>query len=698
MMIGGSKAIAGWLVFLKEKVSMDARRVLALGLLLGCTTGTDESGEPAQAPFRVDRLDMHSQGTPFLMTGQLGRIAPSELATASSMSKALDDALVPIAEELRIPASDLVLSRYDRDELGTHVRYDQVKNGLPVIGGRVVVHIGVDGAIGLVTNSAREANVDPRPSLTADAAAAIARGSDSRFETGAPRLVYVITSRGGDLKLAWQVLVQGRGDDVLDDAKLYIDARTGALVDRHPVVYTAKNRTILNGGGLGYPPASTTTIGTEGSPPPATSGTDPNGSGLAAYDGTGGTYDCYKTLYNRDSYDNAGTVLRSVIRVTFGGSPNNAIWDSQRGQMAYGEGNGALFGPLAKAFDVTAHELTHAVTSATSDLIYADESGAMNEAMSDIMGAVCEAHRDQAVSANTWLIGEAILTPGTPGDALRYMADPVLDAPLYTGSEFVSSRDFLADKYNGNGDNGGVHFNSGIANLAFNLLTVGGKHPRNKTTHMVPAIGIEKAGKIFEYADTMLFNMNTGFIEARASTEMAAMMFYTGSEKLAVSLAWAAVGVGAIPPADVTAPTIDITNPTAGAQVLPGFQVTVTAADNVGILRIELSIDGMMVATSNTSPLTFTTPMTLAPGMHHVQATAFDAFNQTTDALDVKLAQVCAMDPECPMGEICESGLCTPGKRPEESTGCCDAGGQVPTGAFVLAFGTLLVLRRRRRR
>src|SRR5205823_2365321 len=135
------------------------------------------------------------------------------------------------------------------------------------------------------------------------------------------------------------------------------------------------------------------------------------------------------------SWNGTGGGLSSTVHVVFptstgGTSPNNAAW--ALGQMWYGDGDGMMMGQTARGLDVTAHELTHGVTSATAKLAYQNESGALNEGMSDILGgAVCEAFRDHGVTANTWLIGEEIWTPNTPNDALRYMADPTKDASLY---------------------------------------------------------------------------------------------------------------------------------------------------------------------------------------------------------------------------------------------------------------------------
>ena len=96
--------------------------------------------------------------------------------------------------------------------------------------------------------------------------------------------------------------------------------------------------------------------------------------------------------------------------------------------MCYGDGNGFNFSPLV-TIDICGHEMTHGVTERTANLTYSGESGALNESMSDVFGAMVELYADGGtVSADTWKIGEDAYTPGTSGDALRYMNDPHLAA------------------------------------------------------------------------------------------------------------------------------------------------------------------------------------------------------------------------------------------------------------------------------
>jgi Zn-dependent metalloprotease len=85
--------------------------------------------------------------------------------------------------------------------------------------------------------------------------------------------------------------------------------------------------------------------------------------------------------------------------------------------------------------------------------------------MSDVFGAVCETYgRAWQITPDTWKIGEGSTTPSVPGDALRYMDNPTADG---------ISTDWYPERYSGVRDSGGVHFNSGITNLAFKLLVTG---------------------------------------------------------------------------------------------------------------------------------------------------------------------------------------------------------------------------------
>jgi vibriolysin len=207
----------------------------------------------------------------------------------------------------------------------------------------------------------------------------------------------------------------------------------------------------------------------------------------------------------------------------------NAYWDGT--QMVYGDGNGVDSGMLGLSADVTTHELTHAVTEYESNLTYSGESGGLNEAMSDIFGAYCESYASGtwATTNAVFMVGDDIWTPATPGDALRYMYDPVKDgASLDFWTSAAGSKD--------------VHYSSGIANLAFTLLSKGGTHPRGKSTVSVTGLGVQQAGAIFYKANVDYMTASTTFAQAKTYTEQAATAL--GYSAASVSQAWQAVGVG----------------------------------------------------------------------------------------------------------------------------------------------------------
>jgi len=258
-----------------------------------------------------------------------------------------------------------------------------------------------------------------------------------------------------------------------------------------------------------------------------------------------------KSDFNRNSYDNEGTPIKSYVHVSmsfFSRKYVNAFWDGVA--MSYGDGDGKNSSPLSGALDVVAHEITHGITSHSSKLIYKGESGALNESFSDIMAAYAE-YKIQPKKFD-WKLGEDVWTPNKEGDALRYMDSPTKDKEAklerqkesgVTINKELYSRDFYPEKFKGTEDNGGVHLNSGIPNLIFYLLSEGGQHPRLKTKVNVEKIGIEKAVKIFYQAFTTHLMSDSKFIDAKKATIFTAADIYDEKTAKIVESAWNAVGV-----------------------------------------------------------------------------------------------------------------------------------------------------------
>ncbi|WNG60755.1 peptidase M4 [Archangium gephyra] len=474
-------------------------------------------------------LGSNDDGVPFMLKGSLDNV----------------NGLQGIAAAFRLDASSLVMKRTTVDEDGnTHIRYGQTKNGLPVIGGELLIHKDASGKIFMANGSARDGEIVPavaRISGEAARAAALDNTVGRHIASeGDARLVYIRSEKDSRLKLAYHVVVTGEGADLPIRDNVYVNALTGAVEATHSEIHSAKNRAVYSSNNGTSLPG--TLKRSEGGAATGDTHVDDN------YAHLGTTYDCYSVNFARDSYNGSGAQLRSSVH--YSTNYTNAFWNGS--QMVYGDSNGVQSAPLGKSLDVTVHELTHAVTSSESNLTYANESGALNEGLSDIFGAYCESwSRGWVVDAAVWMVGDDVWTPNTPGDALRYMANPTQDG---------SSYDYYPTRYTGSSDNGGVHWNSGIANLAFKLLTTGGTHPQGKTTTVVTGIGIQKAGQIFYRANRDLFTASTTFAQAKTYTETAATQLgYTTAEVASVSAAWQAVGVGiVVPPVPATALTNNV--------------------------------------------------------------------------------------------------------------------------------------------
>jgi thermolysin len=216
--------------------------------------------------------------------------------------------------------------------------------------------------------------------------------------------------------------------------------------------------------------------------------------------------------------------------------------------MVFGEGlptrfslDGQNYNYFSGGFDVVAHELSHAVTEFSSGLIYQNESGALNESFSDILGTGAEYYvraTGRSDRAADYIIGEDIVTPARPGapTGIRSMENP--------GA--FGDPDHYSRRYVGPEDNGGVHINSGIPNHAFYLAIEGGT---NRTSGLaVQGVGgsnREQIERIFYRGFTSYLTPNATFAQARQATLRAASELFGESSAAyrAVQQAWTAVGV-----------------------------------------------------------------------------------------------------------------------------------------------------------
>ena len=276
-------------------------------------------------------------------------------------------------------------------------------------------------------------------------------------------------------------------------------------------VYTANNGSALPGD----------EVRAKGAPATGEEATD------EAYSGVDATLAMYAEVFDRDSFDDKGALVRATVH--YEKDYDNAFWNGQ--QLVFGDGDGKVFGLFTRPIDVLGHEFTHAVTQYTANLTYNGQSGALNESISDVFGSCLKqrVNRQSAAQAD-WLIGAGIFLPSVQGKALRSMAEPgtAYDDPVLGKDPQVAS---MKDYVNTTEDNGGVHTNSGIPNRAFNLAAtaIGGN-------------SWEGAGPIWYSALTSGIAADTDFAGFAAATDTAAQRVSTAAAD-AVRQAWTTVGV-----------------------------------------------------------------------------------------------------------------------------------------------------------
>ena len=269
---------------------------------------------------------------------------------------------------------------------------------------------------------------------------------------------------------------------------------------------------------------------------------------LDAHWGATATYDYFKNVHGRNSYDNANAKIKSYVHfddVPGGAGFENAYWNGS--VMTYGDG-ATRFKPLA-SLDVCGHEIGHAICEKTANLAYQRESGGMNEGFSDIWGAAIEAY--STTGKATWLIGEDI---DKVRPSLRSMSNPNAEGQpdTYGGTYWQNPNCGTPTQ---NNDYCGVHTNSGVLNYWFYLLSVGGSGTNDiSQAFSVSALTIDKAAKIAFRTEATYLSANSTYANARTFAIKSAQDLYgvNSNEEIQTTNAWHAVGVGAKYVAPVT--------------------------------------------------------------------------------------------------------------------------------------------------
>lgn len=364
------------------------------------------------------------------------------------------------------------------------VRFQQVYQNIPVVGAEI--NFGITSA-----RTIRSINGEllPRISLNTtpviSQAEAIQTGVNSvsnKFVvdpikitiTSASLVIFDQRIMGGfgppTPTLTWQVRLTNRQHVTPFDAYVFINATNGRIITQFNQIAHALNQRICDNNNARDPDDNSRTNCDDDGDAARLNSETPTGTKDVddAWEFTKATYDYFYTKFGRDGIDGAGMTMISIVRYclqSYSCPFQNAYWDGE--VMTYGEG-------FSSADDVIAHEITHGITERTARLYYYFQSGAINEAVSDIFGEFVDQYYYVSTSkdggAYNWQLGEDL--PASIG-VIRNLRNPTLYYnpdrmnSIYYDSSFYPSEEWPQD-------NGGVHTNSGVANKAAYLMVAGG--------------------------------------------------------------------------------------------------------------------------------------------------------------------------------------------------------------------------------
>jgi len=467
------------------------------------------------------------------------------------------------------PAKHFKKVKVKSDELGyKHVKLQQVSQGIPVYGGEYMLHFDNEDKVYFENGKFHEKAMNFRAEgkfIKEGEAIRIAKG-DIGFTEEAADETEMLQEDAFDAELylynvsdeyipVYLVKINWLHQDSFGDWRVFVNAYNGKVVNKYNsikyagggttepttgtnvtgtgigVLGDSKNINLLLNSGIYYLKDMTkpmtgsikTYNANNKTRLPGTLMTDTDtvwnssvqAAGVDAHYYVAATYDYYYNMFGRNSLNNAGMSLISTVH--YGTNYVNAFWNGS--QIVFGDGDGVQAVALSGSLDVIAHELTHGVTSYEADLVYQNQSGALNESFSDIMGTAVEyAVQPQKFD---WLLGEDIWTPAIAGDALRSMEDPTIYGDPAHMDDYVYTTS----------DNGGVHTNCGIPNKAAYLVG--------------SSIGVEKMARIFYRTLCSYLVSTSDFSDCRSAAIQSAADLYgaNGTEYNAVVNAFNGVGI-----------------------------------------------------------------------------------------------------------------------------------------------------------
>jgi Zn-dependent metalloprotease len=484
-----------------------------------------------------------------------------DIQSPQGIKSACNQFLDQIAATLQVqdPSQEFEIRKFETDKMGyTHVFLQQTYKNIPIYNAQSVVHFKGQNAVFNGQTIATPLNVPLQPAVPANKALSAAMASLNTQTSVQPLsdtqqkllnytepvqelVIYPSREDNSKLNLAWHFTIR---PNMLERWEYFVDAITGEILFKYnntwsdgPATTTAvdlkgNTRTVnsYNVSGTYYLlDASKSMFNATGSTMPdyplgairtldanntdlttisylsSSTNSWTNPTAVSAHCNAGICYDYYLKTFGRKSLDGNGGNIISLINVTYNNAPmENAYWNGS--VMAYGNGN-VVFSPLAKALDVSGHELTHGVVQNTANLEYLNQSGAINESMADVFGAMIE--------RQNWTIGEDITNKAYfPSGSLRDMSNP------HNGSSAMGNGwqpENMKEYVNTTDDNGGVHVNSGIPNRAYYLLAT--------------STSKDSAEQIYYRALTVYLTRSSQFIDLRLAVIQSATDLFGANSK-----------------------------------------------------------------------------------------------------------------------------------------------------------------------
>lgn len=460
--------------------------------------------------------------------------------------------------------SSRVKSSYRTPTGGTSVRIEQTIDGLEVLGGEYAVNLDADNNIlsvvgeGSATrsvDSTAETDVNEAEQSAIAAVAKSHRLDKSYLDATSsgrtvldPEIAGLESAVSGGARVVYVVVVTGKPVHGVDET-VFVDSESGAIVFRNSNEHSVKRRAICDAGNTDTALPCVVPVRVENGPSSGQPDVD------AAFANLGTVYDFYYNRFGRDSYDDQGSTMNSTVRYcteSFGTCPmNNAFWSGSQHTMTFGES-------IAQVDDIVGHEMTHAFTEHSSNLMYWFQPGAINESISDVMGELIDQtnSRGNDTAGVRWMLGE-----DNPSGAYRNMANPPAmgDPDRMTSTNYYTPSNTRSyDSSSPYNDSGGVHTNSGVNNKAAYLMTDGGTF--NGQT--VRALGGNKVSALY-YVVSMAYltsgsdykDLANGLRATCDAMVLANSFAFTSSDCEQVDKALVAVEMDVDPPA---APTEDV--------------------------------------------------------------------------------------------------------------------------------------------